>query len=136
MARWTAIGATAAIAALGAVGIGATVLRSGHTDATAARARRVAVEFFRSQNERQYDRTCRLFSRGFYVRHRLRDRQTCAALLRVSFMWSGHIDFRVGAVERIASGVVVVRAIADGSPGRIVLVSENGELKIAAARGE
>jgi hypothetical protein len=135
MARWTAIGATAAISALGTFGVGARIVASGQAYATEARARSVAVEFFRSQNERQYDRTCRLFSHRFYARHHLPDRQTCVALLRVSFMWSGQIEFRIGAVERDGDRFVV-RAIADGAPGQIVLVRESGDLKILAVRGE
>ena len=132
MSRWTAI---AAISTLGVLGIGARVLTSGHAEATAARARSVAVEFFRSQNERQYDRTCALLSRGFYTSHRLPDAQTCVALLRISFMWSGPIEFRLGAVARVRGGFIV-RAIADGSPGHIVLVREDGDLKILAVRSE
>jgi hypothetical protein len=134
MSRWTVIG-VAGISALSSFGIGARVLTSGQAGATAARARSLAVEFFRSQNERQYDRTCGLLSRRFYVSHRLRDQQTCVALLRISFMWSGQIAFKIGAVDRVKNGFVV-RAIADGAQGQIVLVKENGDLKILAVRSE
>ena len=101
----------------------------------ATEARSVAVEFFRSQNERRYDDTCRILSRGFYASHGLRDRQTCAAVLRVGFVWSGKIEFRIGKATREGSRVVV-RAVADGAPGRIVLASEDGVLRILAVEGD
>ena len=135
MARWIAITAMAAVSALGTLALGGKILASGHAFATEARARSVAVEFFRTQNERKYDLTCGLLSRGFYKAHRLPDRQTCVALLRVSFMWSGQIEFRIGAVKRDRDRFVV-NAISDGAPGRIVLVRESGDLKILAVRGE
>ena len=108
---------------------------TGGADATAARARSVAIEFFRSQNERRYDDTCRLLSRGFYRAHRLRDRQTCVALLRISFMWNGQITFRIGTVA-VDGGSRSRTGDADGSPGQIVLVREEGDLKILAVEGE
>jgi hypothetical protein len=101
----------------------------------ATEARSAAVEFFRSQNERRYDDTCRVLSRGFYASHGLRDRQTCAAVLRVTFVWNSKIEFRIGRVTREGSRVVV-QAIADGAPGRIVLVREDGALRILAVEGD
>jgi hypothetical protein len=135
MARWTAIGAIAAISALCTLAVRTTILASGHHDATEASARRVAVEFFRSQNDRQYDRTCRLLSHGFYTSHRLPDPQTCVALLRIGFLFSGRIQFRILGVERHGTGFVV-RALADGAPGRMILVRENGNLRILSVRSK
>ena len=100
-----------------------------------AEARSVAVEFFRSQNERRYDDTCRLLSRGFIESHALRDRRTCAAVMRVGFVWNGQIKFRISRITREGSHVVV-RAVADGAPGRIVLVPEDGALRILAVEGD
>lgn len=134
MPRWTAIRVAIAALLLVTLGIGARHTTSARAYATDARARSVVVEFFRSQNERQYDRTCRLLSHRFYTRHRLPDRPTCVALLRVSFMWSGPIEFRIGAVERNGD-VFVVRSIADGAPGRIVLARESGDLKVLSVQG-
>ena len=133
MTRWILIGTTAALSTFGTLGLGARLTAGGRTWDD-AQARRVAVEFFHSQNVRQYDRTCALFSRGFYAKNRLPDRATCVALLRVGFMWSGQIDYRIGAVEHDGDHVVV-RATADRAPGRIVLVSERGRLKILSVRG-
>jgi hypothetical protein len=135
MAWRIAIAATAVIVTLGTLALDGKIPASGHAYPTEAQARSVAIEFFRSQNERQYDRTCALLSRGFYASHRLPDRQTCVASLRVSFLWSGPIAFRIGAVERDGNRFVV-HAVADGAPGRIVLVRQDGDLKIVAVQGQ
>src|SRR5262249_18084483 len=103
--------------------------------AVTAQARRVAVEFFRSQNDRHYDTTCRLLSRGFIKSHALRDRRTCTAEMRVAFVWSGKIEYRIGRVTR-EHDRGVVQAIADGARGRIVLTREDGALRIVAVQGE
>jgi hypothetical protein len=133
MAWRLAIAATAAGVALGTLAVSGKLPASGHGYATEAQARSVAVEFFRSQNQRQYDRTCALLSNGFYASHRLPDRQTCVASLRISFMWSGPIVFRIGAVERDGDRFVV-HAVADDAPGRIVLVRQDRELRILAVQ--
>ena len=133
---WTALGVVAVVSILATVAIGGTLLpaRQKHAD-VAAEARGVAVEFFRSQNERRYDATCRLLSHGFIKSHALRDRRTCTAVMRVAFVWSGKIEFRIGKVTR-EHDRVVVRALADRAPGRIVLVREDGKLKILAVEGK
>jgi hypothetical protein len=130
MARKAAV--AIAIGLLAALGLVGDTLAAGRIPA--AEARGVAVEFFRSQNERRYDDTCRLFSRGFIASHRLRDRRTCSALLRVNSVWNLKIVFRIGSVTLDGSRVVV-QAVADGEPGRIVLVRENGSLRILSVDG-
>jgi hypothetical protein len=102
--------------------------------ATATEARGVAVEFFRSQNERRYDDTCRLLSNGFIRSHRLRDRRTCSAVLRVNSVWNLQIEFRIGSVA-LDGARVVVQAVVDGVPGRLVMVREGGNLRILAVEG-
>jgi hypothetical protein len=124
----------AAVSTLATLGIGGAIRPSGGADATAARARSVTIEFFRSQNERRYDDTCRLLSRGFIKSHGLRDQRTCAAVMRVAFVWSGKINFRIGRVT-LEGDRVVVRAVADGAPGRIALVREDGTLRILDVQG-
>ena len=121
--------------ALATVGIGGTVWpqRKSNWSATEAQARTLAIEFFRSQNERRYEDTCGLLSRGFIETHALRDRQTCTAVMRVAFVWSGRIVFRIDDVRREADRVVV-HALADGAPGRLVLVREDGALRILAVQ--
>src|SRR5439155_12768340 len=131
MTRWIATGAAAAVlAGLGTAGVGGSMAASGANDvALAVQARRVAVEFFRSQNERRYDDLCRLFSRRFYRTHALRDRQTCVAVSHVAFVWSAKIQFRIGQLVRVG-GRFVVQAVADGAPGVIVLIREDDSLKM------
>ncbi len=124
-----------AMSALAVTGAGVGLPAPERPSVMEARARSVATAFFRSQNERRYDSTCALFSRAFYATHRLPDRSTCAALLRVSFAWSGPIVFKIGTVRRDGDRVVV-RAVADGASGEIVLVKESNDLKILAAHGE
>ena len=132
MARWMAIWAAAAASLASTLGLAEDSLAAGRPVVTEARS--VAADFFRSQNERRYDDTCQLLSRGFYASHGLRDRQTCAAVLRVASVWNGQIEFRIGKVAREGSRVVV-QAMADGTPGRIVLVPEDGVLRILAVEG-
>ena len=136
MTRWMAtIAAAAVLSGFGTSGVGGPMAASGANDvALAVQARHVAVEFFRSQNERRYDDLCALFSRGFIRSHALRDRRTCAAVARVAFVWSLRIDFRIGKLVR-AGGHFAVQAVADGAPGLIVLVREDGSLKILAVEG-
>jgi hypothetical protein len=128
MAIWTA----AATSLFSILSLAGESLAAGTPMATEARS--VAVEFFLSQNERRYDDTCRMLSRGFYASHGLRDRRTCAAVLRVAFVWNGQIEFRIGRVRREGSRFFV-QAVADGAPGRIVLVPEDGALRILAVEG-
>jgi hypothetical protein len=136
MTRWIAtIAAATVLTGFGTSGVGGPMAASGGNDVTlAVQARQVAVEFFRSQNERRYDDLCALFSRGFIRTHALRDRQTCAAVSRVAFVWSGKIEFRIGKAAREGDRFAV-QAVADGAPGRIVLVREDGSLKILAVEG-
>ena len=134
MTRWLAtVMAVAVLSAFGAAGAGGSISAPGH-DALAAQAQRVAVEFFRSQNERRYDDLCGLFSRAFYRSHALRDERTCAAVLRVASVWNARIEFRIGKVVHDGDRLVV-QAVADGAPGRLVLVREDGSLKILAVEG-
>ncbi len=127
--------AAAVLSGFGTSDVGGPMAASGANDvAFAVQAQRVAVEFFRSQNERRYDDLCALFSRGFIRAHRLRDRRTCAAVTRVEFVWNLKIDFRIGKLVRLGDRYAV-QAVADGAPGLIVLVREDGSLKILAVEG-
>jgi hypothetical protein len=131
-----AVWATAATSLFSLSGLAGESLAAGRPVAAvvAAEARSVAVEFFRSQNERRYDDTCRILSRGFIASHGLRDRRTCAAVMRVEFVWNLRIDFRIGTITNEGDRVVV-RAVVDGTRGRLVLVRENGSLRILAVQG-
>jgi hypothetical protein len=49
-------------------------------------------------------------------------------------VWNLKIDFRIGKLVRLGSHFAV-QAVADGAPGLIVLVREDGSLKILAVEG-
>ena len=136
MTPWlTTLAAAAVLSGFGTSGVGGPVVASGANDvAFAVQAQHVATEFFRSQNERRYDDLCALFSRGFIRSHALRDRRTCAAVFRVVSVWNEKIDFRIGKLVRVGDHFAV-QAVADGAPGLIVLVREDGSLKILAVEG-
>ena len=99
----------------------------------AVQAQHVAIEFFQSQNERRYDDLCALFSRGFIGPTR------CATGGRAR-RWLASI--RVEREDRVPDRQArargdhfAVQAVADGAPGLIVLVREDGSLKILAVEG-
>jgi hypothetical protein len=90
--------------------------------------------FFQSINARRYARTCDLLSVGYYRRYKLLNKERCALGLRVGFMWSEEIHYRITSVT-VYPDRTVVETPADGVPGQIVLVSERGALKVLAVRG-
>jgi len=92
-------------------------------------ARRVTVAFFRSINERRYVQTCRLLSRAYYKKYRIPSRRHCVAGLRISFMWSQEIEFRIIGIEADRNRAVV-HSTADGAAGRVTLIRERGALKV------
>jgi hypothetical protein len=125
-----AAGVVSSSVATGVVLVGSA---SGRAAATRAEAHATAAGFFRSINERRYDRTCALLSTSYYRRHSL-DPARCAVGLRIGFMWSDEIRFRVTGV-RIDGARAVVEALVDGVPGRLVLVSERGRFKVSSVLG-
>jgi hypothetical protein len=132
----TAFGvAAAAGVVLSSVATGVVLVgsASGRAAATRIEAHATAAGFFRSINERRYDRTCALLSTSYYRRHSL-DPARCALGLRIGFMWSDEIRFRVTRV-RIDGPRAVVEALVDGVPGRLVLVSERGRFKVSSVLG-
>jgi hypothetical protein len=92
-------------------------------------ARNVTVAFFRSINERRYDQACRLLSKAYYKKYRIPSGRHCVAGLRIAFMWSQEIDFRITGVEADRRRAIV-SATADGDAGRIILVRERGAFKV------
>ena len=89
----------------------------------------VTVAFFRSINERRYEHTCRLLSKAYYKKYRIPSRRHCVAGLRISFMWSQEIRYRITDIEAERDRAIVT-AIADGAPGHVVLVRERGAFKV------
>ena len=125
-----AVGVVSSSVAAGVVVVGSA---SGGAAAARAEAQATAGAFFRSINQRRYDWTCALLSASYYHRHGL-DSQRCALGLRVGFMWSDEIRFRLTDV-RVDGSRAVVDALVDGVPGRLVLVSERGRFKVSSVLG-
>jgi hypothetical protein len=92
-------------------------------------ARRTVAAFFASINARNFDKTCDLFSKRFYRAHRFRDKALCVLTLKIGFTWEPSYRFQIVGVE-IDGDRAIVRALADGIPGRLVLVREGGRYKI------
>lgn len=117
--------ALAASAALAAGGAG----RAGDPETAAAReARLVATELFRALNERRYARTCALLADAYFSQGP-DGRRWCELGLRVGFVWAQEVEFRVTAVQAGARGAVVA-GVADGEPGRVVLVRAAGRYRV------
>ena len=119
------VGAGRALTEPGGAGTGA---------ATTAEAASVARGFFTSLNGRRYERTCALLAEGYLRAHRLGSRGECSLGLRVGFMWSQEIRFRIGDVH-LRGARVVVEAVADGARGELELAREGDRLKVLAVRG-
>ena len=122
------VGSVAAVLAVSSAVFGS----SGRRASAEALARSVASEFFQTINERRYARTCDLLSAEFYRRNHVRDKKICALALTIGFTWSQEFRFRISGVS-VDGDRAVVRAVADGAPGRIVLVREHGVFKVLAA---
>jgi hypothetical protein len=93
-----------------------------------AEARTVASELFRSINTRRYERTCDLLVAG------LRDRNLCVTGLRVGLMWSQEIAFRITGTT-VAGRTAIVYALADGAPGRVLLVRRDDRWRVLSVEG-
>jgi hypothetical protein len=126
----------AVVAGLVAMSAGAAVGLVAPTDGPSeeALARATVALFFQTINARQYARTCDLLSVGYYQRYKLLNKERCALGLRVGFMWSQEIHYRITSVN-VSRGHAVVETLADGVPGQIVLVPEGGGFKVLAVQG-
>jgi hypothetical protein len=102
---------------------------SGARVSVAAQARHVVGEFFQTINARQFGKTCDLLSRRFYEQNDVPDRKHCVLGLTIGFTMSPEIHFRILDVHE-SGDEVIVRALANGAPGRIVLVREGAGYKI------
>jgi hypothetical protein len=125
----------AAVVAAAAAAIAFTVPRPGGGSAAAeARAAVVAADFFRTINARQYTRTCNLMSARFYRDNDVPSKARCVLGLRIGFMWAPAVRFKIVAV-RVHHDRAVVDAVANGAPGKIVLVEEHGRFRVLSVHG-
>ena len=111
------------------VGVGSLSADERRTDVSEeVEARRVVREFFRTLNARRYDETCALLADGYFAR-RAAERRHCAIGLRVGFMWSQEIRWRIVGVSTEGAWVVV-QTVADGAPGVLLLTRVGGRLHL------
>ena len=108
-------------------GRGDTVSAALPRPALAGEARSVASELFRSVNERRYGHTCDLL-----VTSPRRD--LCVAGLRAGLMGWHVVVFRITGVT-LAGRRAIVHAVADGVPGRVVLVHQRGRWRVLRLEG-
>lgn len=121
------VGSTAVVLAVSSAVFGS----SGRRVSAEAQARSVASDFIRTINERRYTRTCDLLSAEFYKRNHLRDKKVCVLALTIGFTWSQEFRFRITGIS-VDGDRAVVKALANGVPGRIVLVREHRVFKVLA----
>jgi hypothetical protein len=124
----TAVGLGLVVTALGlAVARGDTAGAAPPRPALAAEARSVASELLQSVNARRYEHTCDLL-----VATTRRD--LCVAGLRAGFMWWHEVAFRITDVT-LAGKRAIVHALADGVPGRVVLVRQADRWRVLRLEG-
>ncbi len=130
----TLISALFASATLGGLGIGLALAGSRGSSA-AAEARAVAAQFFRTIDQRHYAQTCELLSAGFYRQNHVPDKRHCVIGLSVGMAMAPSYRFRITSVRLTRDGAIV-SARANGLPGHLVLVREEGGFKVLAIQGE
>jgi hypothetical protein len=135
MIRFAAALTVVAFAAFAVSGLTLGALIGSPSEAmTRSQASSVAREFFTSLNRRHYEQTCDLLSHRYLEAQRLESASKCSLGLRIGFMWSQEIRFRIERV-RLRSGRAFVEAVVDGSPGELVLAREGAGLIVLAVRG-
>ena len=127
-------GAVAALVASLTTGLGFALSGSAHRLSQAAIARQAALEFFRTINARQFDRTCDLLATEFYRRNHVPSKARCALALRIEYTWAPTYRFRIVGV-RVDGRRALADALANGVPGQVVLVREGGRFKVLSVRG-
>lgn len=125
------VGVVAALLIL-ALGVGFT--GRGHGPSSEAPERQTAGDFFRTINARSYEKTCDLMAAEFYRENHVRNRSLCALALKIEFMWAPNYRFRIVGV-RVDGRRAVVEAVANGAPGQVTLLKENGHFKVVSVSG-
>jgi hypothetical protein len=111
------------------VGVGSVAGGDSRISITEAEAREVVAEFFRTLNARRYEETCELLADGYYARRPGSSRRDCAIGLRIGFLWSQEIRWRITGV-RIEGERATVETVADGAPGALMLTYAQGRLRV------
>jgi hypothetical protein len=126
--------ATAAVAAITATFPGHAALQRRGFVSAEERAAKVAATFLRSINARRFERTCSLLSVRFYREQRLPGKARCVLVLRIGFTWAPTYRFEIASV-RMSGERAVVATLANGVPGRLVLVPEAGNFRVLSVDG-
>ena len=100
-----------------------------------ARATAVAQRFFAAMDDRRWDDVCELLSHDFHERNNLTNEKVCFMALHLGFTLRENFEFRMGEVERKGPDVLV-HATADGEPGVIRLVREDGAFRVDSLAAE
>ena len=123
----TAVVVTAVVAGA-AVGIALSASKAAASPE--AKATAVVKQFMQTLENGRFARTCQLLSARFYREHHVASRARCELALRATFTGAA-VKFKVLDVEIDRDrNRAVVRAIANGAPGKIVLVQENHLFKV------
>jgi hypothetical protein len=128
--RAPAVGLAVAVAIVVALVV-TPVLGARPGPSTEIEARTVVHEFFRTINDRRFARTCDLLSGAFYRRNRVPSKRACMQGLQIGFTWSPEIHYRITGVH-MDGDRATVEALANGAPGRIVLVRERSRFRVLA----
>jgi hypothetical protein len=100
-----------------------------HGNPTVVQARAVVRRFFQTINARNFATPCDLMSVRFYRLNHVPDKRHCVIGLTAGLTMSPTVFFRIITVHNDGEQTVV-RAAANGAAGKIVLVNENGTLRI------
>ena len=132
--RYKLAGAALAGFAAALLGLGLALSGAAHGPSPEARARQTALEFFQTIDARRYEQTCNLLAADFYRQNHVPDKARCALALRIGFTWAPSYRFRIVGV-RVRGDRAVVEALANGAPGQVVLVQEDGRFKVVSVGG-
>jgi hypothetical protein len=118
----------AAVVAAAAVGIALSASKA--SASPEAKATAVAKQFMQTLENGRFARTCQLLSTRFYREHHVPSRARCELALRATFTGAA-VRFKVlnVRIDRDRNRAIV-RTIANGAPGKIVLVQENHLFKV------
>jgi hypothetical protein len=118
-----------AILASAALGFAAPGVAADSGRPAVAEARQVVHRFFQTLNDRKFAKTCELMSKRFYRANHIQNKRRCMLGLAATFSNTATVHFRVVSI-RSDQGRTTLRVLANGAPGTIVLVREDGRLKI------
>lgn len=112
-----------------AIGLGVSAAAPAVVHPSEDQARQVVRQFFDTLNARQFTKTCDLMSTRFFRENRVPAKRRCVLGLAATFTMTATVHVRILDV-RSERDRTVVRAVANGVPGLIVLVEEGDRLKI------